>query len=47
MLDHAQRFSEQLMLCVKAANVIETGCREYELSLAANSVEPQNFHTIG
>lgn len=47
MLDHAQRFSEQLVLCVKAAKVIEDGFKEYEIELAACSMDPQEKHRIG
>ncbi|XP_003384166.1 PREDICTED: serine/threonine-protein kinase ULK1-like [Amphimedon queenslandica] len=45
VLDHAQRFSEQLVLCVKAAKVIEDGFKEYELELAAASLEPEGKHS--
>jgi hypothetical protein len=44
MLNHAQRFTEQLILCVKATNVVECGIREYEISLAAHSIDPQDNH---
>ena len=47
MLDHAHRFSEQLVLCVKAANVIEDGCKQYQISLAVSSMEPQAKHSTG
>ena len=35
------------MLCVKAAKVIEDGFKEYELELAATSLEPQDRHRKG
>ena len=36
-MDHAQRFAEQLVLCVKAVDVISNGYRQYELEAAIES----------
>lgn len=44
MLDHVQRFSEQMVLCVKAAIVIADGCKQYNIENALSSTESSDNH---
>ena len=47
MLDHVQRFSEQMVLCVKAAIVIADGCKRYSIENALSSIESSDNHKNG
>ena len=47
MLDHVQRFSEQMVLCVKAAIVIADGCKQYNIENALSSTESSDNHKNG
>ena len=47
MLDHVVRFSEQLVLCAKAATVIRDGIRQYNIGNALTSSDPSDTHKTG
>ena len=47
MLDHVQRFSEQMVLCVKAAIVIADGYKQYSIENALSSIESSDNHKNG
>lgn len=48
-VDHAQRFSEQLILCAKAATILRLGCRWYHIQVASSSstLDSTDLHRNG
>ena len=47
MVDHVVRFSEQLVLCAKAATVVRDGVRQYNIANAVHSGDSSDVHNKG
>ena len=47
MVDHVVRFSEQLVLCAKAATVVSDGVRQYNIANAVASSDAPDTHKKG
>ena len=46
MVDHVVRFSEQLVLCTKAAAVVRDGVRQYNITNAVRSCDPRSCDPV-